>query len=722
MAPVLLAVGILLAAAAVALWVRAARRAALFRAVFLSAPQPAWIYDRRAERVVAANPAALAHYKLTREQFLDRRPEELMASEQPELHCGDVAGAGTGLRLVTLGAGAGPRAGELSLHDRHQVLEMIAQNEPLEAILDHLARLVEQRDPAWRGMLTQLRNGRLYPVASCGLPAGFLRAGAGLHIGEGAGAAPWWSRAAAVFDLANDERWAELREHLAGLGPRTCWSLPIVSGVGEILGVLAVYVTRRAGPEPAEQQWLEAVTRLAAIAMEQRHLVDELAFQSRHDSLTKLCNRLLLEERLERAASHARQGGQPVGLLHINLDRFRVVNSVLGHKIGDGLLRQIAARLGACMRKSDTLARAGGDEFVALLAGVETPEEARGVAQKLLDALQDPFCIEGHEVFVTASVGVGLYPWNTADAALLERNAHLAMRRAKRSGGNAVTVYDDSMQSAAPERLEIEAHLRRALDNGEFSLHFQPQIDLADGRVCGAEALLRWKHPHLGMVSPATFIPIAEETGLIIPVGAWAIREACRQARRWRDQGLPPLRVAVNVSPLQFERGDFVELVEQALAETAVDPTRMELELTENMVMSDVERSLQKMRVLRSLGLGLALDDFGTGHSSLAYLQRLPVDKLKVDQSFVREIRSLDDRPALVCSVLTLAHALGLCSIAEGIETAAQLQALVALDCQLGQGYLLSKPLPVAEFARFASWAATLDRRVEAEPVPPSGR
>lgn len=383
-----------------------------------------------------------------------------------------------------------------------------------------------------------------------------------------------------------------------------------------------------------------------------------------------------------------------VALLYMDLDRFKLVNDVLGHRVGDALLGQVARRLESCTRRSDILARVGGDEFVLLLSELPDPSGAAAVARKILEALGDSFEVEGHELFVTASIGISVYPVDAEDAAALQKHADHAMYWAKRQGANSFATFGQGIRTASPERLEMETHLRRALERNEMLLNYQPLYEAGAGGLVGVEALLRWKHPELGMVSPATFIPIAEETGLIVPLGSWSLNEACRQRRDWKDAGLPPFRVAVNVSPLQFDQEGFVEDVAAAIRHFGIPPHLLELELTESGIMQDLESSIQRMLRLRELGVRLAIDDFGTGRSSLSYLQRLPLETLKIDQSFVREIRVAADRPPLIQSIITMAHALGLTVVAEGVETPEQMDALVAMGCDVLQGYLLSRPVP----------------------------
>ena len=611
------------------------------------------------------------------------------------------------------------RSGPVAIPDgnckHNELLEMIAQNERLERVLDRLAELLEGRCPGALCAVLLLRHSRLYHSSARRLPASLVEQLDGLSIGP-AGAAPFWSHALAVRDIAHDEAWREHREAALAHGLGSCWSRPILSGAGEILGTLALYLPTHHKPTGEQEYALEEASRLAGIAIEQRHMVDELNFKANHDSLTRLANRALFEDRMRQAIPVAERGGFTVGLLRIDLDRFKTVNDLLGHRIGDELLVSVARRLRPSLRRSDTLARTGGDEFSILMMNIDSAEGAYVVAQRVLESLAEPFLVEGHELFVTASVGVSVYPADARHAEALERNADDALYRAKSEGRNMWQPFRQEMSKAACKKLELEAHLGGALARGEFSLHYQPQVNLRDGSVSGVEALLRWKHRELGMVSPASFIPVAEETGLIVPIGEWVLEEVCAQCRRWREADMPPVRVAVNVSALQFMRADFVDVVARLLRKYGIDPRLLELELTESGVMRDVELAARHMQALRRIGIRLAMDDFGTGYSSLSYLQKLPVDVLKLDQVFVRELGVPGDKPALVESMISLARLMGKHVIAEGVETQEHLDALCAVECDAAQGFLLGKPMPPEELVRW------LEKRVAAgEALPLAG-
>jgi diguanylate cyclase (GGDEF)-like protein/PAS domain S-box-containing protein len=431
----------------------------------------------------------------------------------------------------------------------------------------------------------------------------------------------------------------------------------------------------------------------------ERHAAQESIRQlAYYDPLTGLPNRTLLQDRVEQALVAAEREGKQVALMFVDLDHFKTINDSLGHFAGDQLLTEVAHRLVACGRRMDTVARLGGDEFVVLL-GETTLEGAGAVARKIIDSVAQPYQIEQHQLTVTPSMGISLYPQDGIDFESLLKHADTAMYRAKESGRNAYQFFASEMNVAALERLVLENSMRQALERGEFVLHYQPQIDVASGSIVGAEALIRWKHPEIGMVSPGRFIPVAEVSGLIGPIGEWVLREACRQNRAWQTDGLPPICIAVNISSVQFRGGNLEESVREVLAVTGLEPEWLELELTEGTVMSDANATVDTLHRLSAMGIRLAIDDFGTGYSSLSYLKRFPIDRLKIDQSFVRDIVTDPDDWAIASAVISMGHSLRLDVIAEGVEHAEQLEMLRRQGCDEVQGYYFSVPLPAAEFA-----------------------
>ncbi|WP_168163374.1 EAL domain-containing protein [Curvibacter sp. PAE-UM] len=421
-------------------------------------------------------------------------------------------------------------------------------------------------------------------------------------------------------------------------------------------------------------------------------------FLAYHDPLTGLPNRLLLEDRLQQAITQADRNRSGLALVFLDLDNFKKINDSLGHATGDALLKEVATRLKHCVRDSDTISRQGGDEFVLILREQHGTESCLPVLAKIMELLQEPFFSDGNELSTSASIGVALYPQDGSDFDILRKKADMAMYRAKEAGRNTYRFFDEAMDEEAVEHLLMRSGLRRALERGEFVLHYQPQIELGSGRVIGVEALLRWEHPEFGLIHPARFVPVAEDSGLIVPIGDWVIQEACRQAQAWQNAGMPALMMAVNLSAVQFQRGSIEDTVVQALAGTGLDPSRLELELTESILIQDVEQVMTTVRRLKQLGVKLAIDDFGTGYSSLSYLKRFDIDKLKIDQSFIRDLASDPDDAAIVRAIIQMAHSLDLLTIAEGVETPDLLLQLQSFGCDEAQGYHFARPMPAAEF------------------------
>jgi diguanylate cyclase (GGDEF)-like protein len=442
------------------------------------------------------------------------------------------------------------------------------------------------------------------------------------------------------------------------------------------------------------------MSRTAGMAASLQRANDELQRIALHDPLTKLPNRVLLEDRIEQAIAHAERSKVNCAVLFVDLDRFKVVNDSLGHFVGDELLRGVASRLHGLVRGEDTVSRMGGDEFVLLLREVEGTPEALDVASKALAALREPFRVHQQELYVTPSIGIAVYPEHGNTAQMLITRADAAMYNVKKGGRNDARVFATEMSTFFPERLMLENDLRRALERQEFELHYQPKVELADGSVVGMEALVRWRHPRKGLVPPDQFIPLAEESGLIVPIGRWVIEEACRQNKAWQDAGLPHLRVAVNISGLQFRQKDLLESIGYALEASGLAPECLEVEITESVVMQNASDAIVTLERLSSMGVHVSIDDFGTGYSSLSYLKRFPIDKLKIDRSFIRDVSSDMEDAAIVRATIGLAHNLRLRVVAEGVETAEQLQFLRALGCDEYQGYYKSKPVPPADFER----------------------
>ena len=444
-----------------------------------------------------------------------------------------------------------------------------------------------------------------------------------------------------------------------------------------------------------------ADTIIVAHGEEERLAQEEkLVHQAYHDSLTGLPNRAQFAGRLDEMLKRAKRNGAMCAVLFLDLDRFKDVNDSLGHFVGDRLLQRVGERLKRCLREVDIVARHSGDEFVVALPDITRVDQVTITAEKIREVLSDTaYSIDGHQLAVTASIGVSVYPADGGSMVELIKNADAAMYHGKQMGRNNFQFYAADMTAKALAALTMERDLRRALEEEEFFLHYQPQMEIGTGKIVGAEALIRWRHPEKGLVPSLQFIPIAEERGLIVSIGDWVLREACRQNREWQKAGLPQFPVAVNLSALQFRQSDLPKRVARFLKDSNLAPEHLELELTESAVMREPEAAVATMRQLKSVGLKLSLDDFGTGYSSLSYLKRFPLDKIKVDQSFVRGLPSDPDDLAIASAILAMAKALRLRTIAEGVEKNEQLEFLRSQDCDEIQGYLVSKPLPAADFA-----------------------
>jgi diguanylate cyclase (GGDEF)-like protein/PAS domain S-box-containing protein len=426
---------------------------------------------------------------------------------------------------------------------------------------------------------------------------------------------------------------------------------------------------------------------------------DHVRHLAHHDALTNLPNRMLLMERLSHALAHAHRHGQRVAVMFLDLDRFKNINDTLGHAVGDQLLKSVAARLSECVREDDTVARLGGDEFVIILEEMSGIQDAAGVAQKLIHALERPMMLERQEVFATTSIGISVYPDDGDNADTLIKHADTAMYRAKEQGRNNCQFYLADMNERALERLTMENSLRHALELNEFMLYYQPQVDLRTRSITGMEALLRWQHPDFGLVEPARFIPIAEETGLIVPIGEWVLRTACFQNKAWQDAGMPRLHVAVNLSARQFKQPNLVSVVSQVLADSGLEPRYLELEITESIAMEHAEETIARLNELKAMGVTISMDDFGTGHSSLSYLKRFPIDTLKIDRSFVQDVLLDSQDAAIAAAITTMARSLKMKVVSEGVETQEQIGFLREHDREEVQGYYFSHPLPADAFA-----------------------
>lgn len=450
-----------------------------------------------------------------------------------------------------------------------------------------------------------------------------------------------------------------------------------------------------------EESSLVTIAASIGAAIKRQRTEEQMRHQAFHDALTGLPNRALFNYRLPQAIDHARHLNEWLAVLFLDLDRFKTINDTLGHAVGDRLLQQATDRLTWCIRQNDTIARWGGDEFTLILPHIKVAEEATEVAQRIAAALKPAFYLEGHELYMTGSIGIALYPHHGRDAQTLLKHADAALYKAKSKGRNTFQFYDATMNLKATELLTLDNSLHQALERNEFTVYYQPQINILTGEVTQMEALLRWQHPQLGLVAPKTFIRLAEENGMIVPIGEWVLRVACFQSQIWQAAGLPPMRVAVNLSARQFEQPALVDRITQVLQETGLDPTYLELEITETAAMRDVDFTTAMLQRLQNMGIRIAIDDFGTGYSSLTYLKKFPLNSLKIDQSFVQDLIRDSEDTAIIKAIITLAKGLNLSVVAEGVETQEQHEKLHSLGCHEMQGYWLSVPLEARTATQF---------------------
>jgi diguanylate cyclase (GGDEF)-like protein len=583
---------------------------------------------------------------------------------------------------------------------RNRVLEMLARNEPSLNMLKALVDTVAEFRSTWLCAIHVLDGGWLKLMASSGIKdklAHHLRSISVDFTDAAESAALAAGRLRLIDDLSQQHKpWHEL---LRANSLQSVWSAPFLAPSSTPLGTLTIYTLLKQEPSPADIEVMEMACQMAALVLERRRLQSQLIEHAYHDSLTGLPNRRLGEDRLSNATKRAARASHRAAVLWIDLNKFKQVNDLYGHSIGDAVLQHTAKRLAGRLRASDTLARMGGDEFMVILEEIKDRHAAERTAIDLLDVLAGPMLIDDFEISISASIGISLYPddGNTVDT--LAQHADRAMYAAK-FGGCGVLSFSPDMDREPAERRELESELSLALETNGFSIAYQPQC-LPDGTLVGFEALLRFNSPRLGNISPAQFIPIAEETGLIVPIGQWVLREVCRQSQLWREANHAMVPIAVNISAIEFDREDFADSVARVLTETGQDPSMLVLELTESIVMHDTSESTRQMNRLKQLGVRIAIDDFGTGYSSLSYLHRLPIDLLKIDRSFIENLTEPEGTRPIVEAVLSMAHSLGYSVVAEGVETTEQLSSLKKNSCDIIQGYLFSRPVKPDAAANF---------------------
>lgn len=581
---------------------------------------------------------------------------------------------------------------------RNRVLEMLARNHPIEEIISLLARTVAEQRSSWGCAihLVSKTRSQLELTAAADLPERLLA-----HLTAISSAFPDAPESAAlgkgsVHVVANlnlvRRPWSEL---LNANGIQSVWSGPFFSADGASLGTLTIYSRLKFAPEARDLEELEMAAKMASLVLEHRRIHSELVNSAYHDYLTGLPNRRLGEQRLKHAIQQAKDEQRSFAILWIDLNRFKRINDVHGHSVGDAVLQQVANCLSGHLQSSDSLARMGGDEFMIILSHVTEHASAEVVANSLAKAVTRSVAIDSLNLEVSASIGISLYPADGTTIDVLQRNADRAMYEAKWNGLDYCS-FVHRMSEQFEEKHELEEALILALKREEFGIHYQAQCS-PNGKLLAFEALLRFEHPEFGKVPPSRFIPVMEELDLIMPLGNWVIRQVCIQSRKWQEADYPAVPIAVNISPLQFSNEDFAENVAQLLTETGMEPRLLELELTENLLMKDFHVSARQMRRLKSLGVRIAMDDFGTGYSSLSHLHRLPIDVLKIDRSFIEKLSGPGTTRPIVEAVLSMAHKLGLWVVAEGVETEEQMHLLREAGCNSIQGYLFAKPAPAFE-------------------------
>jgi diguanylate cyclase (GGDEF)-like protein/PAS domain S-box-containing protein len=602
------------------------------------------------------------------------------------------------------------RASERRFRDQATVLEMIATSEPLEDTLAEICHLVEAaaggaaRCAVW---LVDEETDVLRRGAAPLLPSEFVEALDGLPLGEDTSACT----DTVVVDDADTGLHAGLaRAHDIG----GYWSTPVrAASDGRVLGKFTTYLRDARAPTPAEESEVESVLQLVAIAIERHTFEGRLAHQAHHDPLSGLPNRALFHELLEHALARAQRAGTALAVVFLDLDRFKVVNDSLGHDAGDALLVVLARRLERVLRPGDVVSRFGGDEFIVLCEDLDADAAARraaGIAERLIDAVEEPFVLDGEEQFVSASAGLAMAFDGTERPDDLVRDADAAMYRAKDRGRGRVEIFDETMRAGAEERHEIENALHRAVERRELRVFYQPVVSLYDGECVGVEALVRWQHPERGLVAPREFIPLAEETGLIVPIGAWVLETACEQAAEWQRSRRDPsnFRLSVNLSGRQLQSSELAPLVRGVLDVVGLGPDSLCVEITESVLMDDADAGVGALKALKAIGVRVSVDDFGTGYSSLGYLRRFPVDEVKIDRSFVSRLGVDPEDAAIVAAVVSLGHALGVGVVGEGVETEAQLDVLRDLGADAALGFFFAPPQPASDLtaalARGVRW------------------
>jgi len=733
-----------------------------YRLLFEANPIPMWIRDERALDILAVNEAALKSYGYSREEFLKLKTADLLAADDLARYLDimshrDPGESGSGqwrhrrkdgsvmevetvshpfnldmrpARLTLVNDITERRRADRRLQMGHSVTRILADSRTVEEALPQVLRVICETSGWVYGQRWALDRGtnrmhcaEIWRAAQPGLDEfeKFNRGRTQTRGDAGGGGlihrvwesnSPYWSA-----DLAQDK--SMRRGPIAlGAGLRSGFAFPILIGE-DFFGVMEFFGRDVSQPDAALMDIVHTIGSQVGQFMARKAAEQNLRFVASHDPLTGLFNRSMFNERLQQALAQATRFERSLALLFIDLDGFKVVNDTVGHNGGDALLAELATRLRATLREGDVIGRMGGDEFVVLIEEFTEAVQVAEVAKKVLETIGRPFMLQGREFRVSASLGISIYPEDGQDVQSLIKNADIAMYLVKQQGKNSFRFYAPQMNVHLHERLSLESDLKRAMERNELMLVYQPKVGVRDGQVGGVEALVRWQHPTQGMISPAEFVPVAEDAGLILAIGEWVLNTSCRQAIAWREQGLPLMRVAVNLSGRQFAQDSLIQVVREALHRTQLDPARLELEITEDMVLRNPERAVRLLGQLKDLGVRLVIDDFGTGYSSLNYLKRLPVDCVKVDRSLITDLPRSEDAAALTRAVVAMAHSLDLAVTAEGVETREQWEFLHQLGCEEMQGNYFSAPVAPDIVASIARQPPAAGRRATVQALRP---
>lgn len=600
---------------------------------------------------------------------------------------------------------------------QHDVLESLARGKPLEHAMDQLCRHAERLAPEVAcSVLSVDRSGRLHPIAAPSLPEHYSAAIDNLPIGAdvgSCGAAAFLGEPIEVTDISTDPRWAEYKDLVLPLGLAACWSSPILASDGRVIGTFAFYYRTCRGASPLDRTIVEACVHLCAIALEQEERKASIHRLAYYDMVTAVANRASLERDGKQAVASAIENGFSVAIHCIDLDHFKDVNDTLGHRAGDILLKAVAGRISSALGPGEFLARIGGDEFAVVQSSATCMADIRSLASRLIAAMSEPFDVEGAVLTISASIGIARAPDDGADLSALLKKADLALYEAKAKGRGHFRFFDADIDAQIASNRRIGQELKQAVARNEFELHFQPIVDLAASAISGFEALIRWRHPRDGLQAPARFLPVAEKAGLMNDIGHWVLREACALGASFPGA----VRVCVNLSPTQLDKPGFALDVANAIAASGLSPRRLELEITESTLLIENAATSACLRDIRALGVSIALDDFGTGCSALSHLRAFPVDRIKIDRSFVQEAVAKPETASIVRAIIALARDLGVKTTAEGVETQAQLRMLHHFGCNEIQGYLVSPPRPFEAFLADIGAAEGGDHRRRRRPT-----